>query len=146
MSSRGASVVACLPKYVLRRGHILNWAAASAVPGVGPNSELLLSFLAIRHLQSAQSTQQMMQVTVPDGVGPGELVKVNFGGQLMTVTVPPGCHPGMTFDAPAQSTQLPAEELARRQAQRKAAEAEAVRVQEEKEYGADDPDSDLAVR
>jgi hypothetical protein len=48
-----------------------------------------------------------MQVTVPDGVGPGALVRFNFGGQLMQVTVPPGCHPGMTFDAQTCDTTHP---------------------------------------
>ena len=68
-----------------------------------------------------------------------------------TISVPPGCHAGMTFQAPMQGGHgTPAAELLRQQAQRAAlqaaAEAEAARVQEEKEYGADDPDSDLAVR
>ena len=55
----------------------------------------------------AQSTQQTIQVTVPGGVGPGELVNFNFGCQLMTVTVPPGCHPSMTFDAQTCDTTHP---------------------------------------
>jgi hypothetical protein len=52
----------------------------------------------------AQPQMQLMNVTVPGGVGPGNQMQIRTPqGQVYTVTVPPGAFPGHTFQV-----QLPA--------------------------------------
>ena len=44
------------------------------------------------------TTMVMMQVTVPDGVGPGDAMSIQVGEQEFTITVPDGVGPGDPLD------------------------------------------------
>lgn len=48
--------------------------------------------------QSAAPTEQLMTVTVPDGMGPGQPLQVQTPAGIMQVTIPDGCGPGAAFE------------------------------------------------
>jgi len=57
---------------------------------------------------------QVIQVAIPDGVGPGEAFLVEFNGTQFDITVPDGCEPGMLIEVevPGGADEPPAEPTA----------------------------------
>ena len=57
---------------------------------------------------ASQPQPQMINVTVPPGVGPGQQIQINWQGQAKIITVPAGYFAGMTFQTPADGGPSPA--------------------------------------
>ena len=53
-----------------------------------------------------QAQQQQVQVVVPQGMGPGQQLQVNAGGQMLMVVIPQGVGAGMTFAVGVPTPQL----------------------------------------
>ncbi|CAE8638818.1 unnamed protein product [Polarella glacialis] len=63
-----------------------------------------LMFTEVRRQQQASSAvdapaAQEMEVAVPEGMGPGQLLAVDYLGMRYELTIPEGCTEGMTFRA-----------------------------------------------
>merc|ERR1711920_1013667 len=54
--------------------------------------------------QQAAATVQTIEVTVPEGMGPGQAVAVSYMGNQYELLIPDGYGPGMVFQAQVQAS------------------------------------------